>query len=279
MILSSVVKFPVLGVGIHAVDVDSTVECLADVISFKSNEYVCITGVHGVVEAMNDAGIRGILNSALLNVPDGMPLVWVGRILGFKQTGRVYGPDLMLKLCERSIKEGGGHFLYGGKPGIVEDLKAILECKFPGIRIVGTYCPPFRPLNDQEEQELIDTVARVKPDLFWVGLSTPKQERFMADYSSKLDTKVMLGVGAAFDLHTGRMKDAPSWVKRAGLQWLHRFCQEPLRLGKRYLKIVPVFIVMETLELMGLAKFNRRKSDEVEVGKIDGEKKGRQDNV
>jgi len=249
-------KFNVLGVEVDALNVGGALACIED--RLKDSEpsgYVCVTGVHGVIEARKDEAFKAILNSAFLNVPDGMPLVWVGRKNGFRQTGRVYGPDLMLALCELSVAKGWNHFLYGGKPGVAEELKDNLERRFPGIRIAGTYCPPFRDLNREEEVKLAGMVAGCKPHLFWVGLSTPKQERFMAKYLSILDVKVMLGVGAAFDVHTGRIKDAPEWVKNAGLQWFHRLCQEPLRLGPRYLGMIPKFVFLEILQLLGILKF------------------------
>ena len=168
---------------------------------------------------------------------------------------RVFGPDLMLEVCEMSVREGYTHFLYGGSDGVAEQLSAALSRRFPGLRIVGTYNPPFRPLNQIEQEELSARVASVKPDIFWVGLSTPKQERFMSEYLPRLDTLVMVGVGAAFDLHTGRIQDAPAWVKQSGLQWLHRLGQEPRRLWKRYLYNNPRFVIKMTSQLLGLSKY------------------------
>ena len=149
---------------------------------------------------------------------------------------RVYGPDLMLNLCEYSRAEGFTHFFYGGNPGVADDLRRTLETRFPGLRVVGTYCPPFRPLNDAERGALQALVAELRPDFFWVGLSTPKQERFMAEYLPQLPgAKVFLGVGAAFDLLTGRLRQAPRWMQRNGLEWFYRLTQEPKRLARRYL--------------------------------------------
>ena len=135
-----------------------------------------------------------------------------------------------------------------------DQLKEALTKRFPGLKVVGTYTPPFRPLTADEEADLARKVAETKPDFFWVGLSTPKQERFMDQYISKLDAKVMLGVGAAFDIHTGRIKDAPYWMKFTGVQWIHRIYQDPKRLWKRYLVNNPKFVYQITLELLGLRK-------------------------
>lgn len=215
-----------------------------------------MTGVHGIMEAQRDAEFSTILNRALLVVPDGMPTVWVGRTQGHAGMKRVFGPDLMLEMCRRSVLKGLTHFLYGGKPGVAEQLASNLERQFPGIKIVGTYTPPFRPLSVEELSSLEAMTRQLKPDLFWVGLSTPKQERFMAEHAHQLHCGVMLGVGAAFDIHTGNLRDAPAWIKRSGLQWLHRLCQEPRRLWKRYLVNNSTFLVKIALQLTGIRRYD-----------------------
>jgi N-acetylglucosaminyldiphosphoundecaprenol N-acetyl-beta-D-mannosaminyltransferase len=245
----------VLGIGVHAVDIPGAVQAIAEAASSSRKGCVCVTGVHGIMEAQHDATLRGILNTALLNVPDGMPVVWVGRSQGFRAMNRVYGPDLMMAACERSVREGWTHFLYGGRPGVAEQLRVVLQQRFPGIRIAGTFTPPFRPLNAEEEADLQARVQASKPDLFWVGLSTPKQELFMAKYLAALDVKVMFGVGAAFDVWTGNIKDSPAWVKKAGLQWAHRLVQEPRRLWRRYVSIVPGFLFLILLQGLRLKRF------------------------
>jgi N-acetylglucosaminyldiphosphoundecaprenol N-acetyl-beta-D-mannosaminyltransferase len=232
----------VLGVGIHAIDMDEAIHQSDLLIQSGGKSYVCATGVHGIMEAQSDLELREILSRADLCVPDGMPTVWVGRLQGHPDMRRVYGPDYMIEMCRRSLQRGYRHFLYGGAPGVVGKLKTQLETRMPWLRIVGAYTPPFGPLTPEQENELIEMVARQKPDIFWVGLSTPKQERFMSRYLDRLDVKLMAGVGAAFDLHAGLRSDAPDWMKRGGLQWLHRLCQEPRRLGARYLKHNPRFV-------------------------------------
>ena len=186
--------------------------------------------------------VFGRLNRAFLCVPDGMPTVWVGRMQGHSGMARIYGPDYMMAMCRQSLLRGYRHFLYGGAPGVVDLLASKLQVIMPWLQIVGTHTPPYGPLTAKQEAELASMVARTKPDIFWVGLSTPKQERFMARYLERLDVKLMAGVGAAFDLHAGLRRDAPHWMKQCGLQWLHRLCQEPRRLGPRYLKHNPRFI-------------------------------------
>jgi N-acetylglucosaminyldiphosphoundecaprenol N-acetyl-beta-D-mannosaminyltransferase len=246
----------VLGVGVHAVDMRRTLQVLQCAVEERRKGYVCVTGVHGIMEAQKNPAFRAILNNSLLTTPDGMPTVWVGRWQGHSQMRRVFGPEMMLEVCAMSVGKGYTHFLYGGGDGVAEQLKAALRRRFPGLRIVGTYTPPFRPLNKTEKEELYARVSNAAPDIFWVGLSTPKQEHFMAEHLPHLDTRVMLGVGAAFDVHTGRILDAPDWVKNAGLQWLHRLGQEPRRLWKRYLYNNPRFVLKMTSQLLGLSKYS-----------------------
>ena len=232
----------VLGVGIHAVNMERSVEFIRDCVGQRTKAYVCVTGVHGVMEAQRDPHFRAVLNSASLVVPDGMPMVWAGRLQRKATMGRVYGPDLMLQVCRALAPLKARHYLYGGRPGVVQELKAALENK-AGAQVVGMFTPPFRRLTAEEEKALADDIRGCAPDVLWVGLSTPKQERFMSEFIHRLDATVMLGVGAAFDLHTGRMQDAPQWMKRSGLQWLHRLKQDPKRLWRRYLRNNPEFVL------------------------------------
>ena len=252
----------ILGLGIDAINLPTAVAAIDAALAEGGKGYVCVTGVHGIMEAQRDEHFKVILNNSFLTTPDGMPTVWVGRWQGFHYMDRVYGPDLMLEVCRLSRRKGYTHFLYGGKPGVAERLRANLERRFPGIAILGAYCPPFRELNDAEKRHLIATVADLQPDLFWVGLSTPRQERFMAEFIGQLNVKLMLGVGAAFDIHAGLLKDSPSWVKTMGLQWLHRLGQEPRRLWKRYLINNPEFMVKICLQLAGRRNYRLPRREE-----------------
>jgi N-acetylglucosaminyldiphosphoundecaprenol N-acetyl-beta-D-mannosaminyltransferase len=248
-------KFNVLGVAMSAMDLRVATDAVLEACAERRKGYVCVTGVHGVTEAQQDEEFRRILNGAFLNTCDGMPLVWVGRAKVGPQTKRVYGPDLMLEIMEATRDGKYSHYFYGGAPGVADALRAEMERRFPGVRIVGTHCPPFRPLTSEEDAALLAEVAAKQPDMIWVGLSTPKQERFMAAYLPRLAATVAFGVGAAFDFHTGRMREAPRWMMRAGLQWLHRLCSDPRRLWKRYAVIVPSFIGRIFLQLTGLKKY------------------------
>ena len=252
-------KIDVLGVCISVIDQDRARKILFDAARSGRRGYVTVTGVHGVMEAQDAPEFRAILNNAMLTTPDGMPMVWMGKLQGQSSIARVYGPDLMLNLCEHSRAEKFSHFFYGGAAGVAGDLARQLQQRFPGLMIAGSYSPPFRPLNAGELSELQGLVERTRPDFFWVGLSTPKQERFMAEYLDFLpQTKIMIGVGAAFDLLTGRVKQAPRWIQGSGLEWLFRFSQEPRRLGRRYLINNPRFIVKAAAQLaQGVLKGRR----------------------
>jgi N-acetylglucosaminyldiphosphoundecaprenol N-acetyl-beta-D-mannosaminyltransferase len=245
----------VLGVCVSAVNMEQAILACDSLIAGNDHGYVSVTGVHGIMEAQSDPSFRATLNQSFLCVPDGMPMVWVGRLQGHRNMRRVYGPDFMLEFLRHSVARNYRHFLYGGKQGVAGELATELCRRFVGLQIVGTYTPPFRPLSADEESELAATLQACKPDVIWVGLSTPKQERFMAQYLNRLDTKLMIGVGAAFDVHTGNMKDAPAWVKAAGLQWLHRLLQEPRRLWRRYLLNNPRFLFRIALQFANVKRY------------------------
>jgi N-acetylglucosaminyldiphosphoundecaprenol N-acetyl-beta-D-mannosaminyltransferase len=244
----------VLGVGVSAIHMESALSFVRQTLDNGDRGYICVSGVHGVMEAQADPEFKAIQNRSLLTTPDGMPLVWAGKLQRLP-IQRVYGPDFMLAVCELSVRTGWRHFFFGGKPGIAQQLKQRMQSRFAGLHVAGTYTPPFRRLTQVEEAELFRLVDATQPDFFWVGLSTPKQERFMAEYINKLPARIMVGVGAAFDIHTGAIRDSPSWIKNAGLQWLHRLAQEPKRLRRRYLINNPKFMYYFTLQLLGLRKF------------------------
>lgn len=235
-------RVDVLGVEVSAVTLDDAVSTVRRWIDTRHASYVCVTGVHGVMESQADAALRRIHNESGLTVPDGMPLVWCCRAARAAAVTRVYGPDLMLALCEVGIAPGWGHFLYGATDEVLADLAASLRFRFPGIRIVGTYAPPFRPLTDAETVLVTDCIETSGADLVWVGLSTPKQERWMAEFRPRLGAPVLLGVGAAFDFHAGRVRQAPPLLQRLGLEWAFRLAMEPRRLWRRYARNNPRFV-------------------------------------
>lgn len=246
----------VLGVGVSAINMAIAVAVIEDWIARRERHYVTITGVHGIMESQHDEEIRAIHNRAGLVAPDGMPMVWLGWLKGRAHVDRVYGPDLMLALCRRSRQGGYRHFFYGGKEGVAEQLRDRLVARYPFLNVVGTYTPPFRPLTAEEDADVVARINASAADIVWVGLSTPKQERWMAAHLGRVQAAAMIGVGAAFDFHAGLMPQAPHWMQRAGLEWLFRTVCEPRRLGARYLKNNPRFIGLIALQLLGLKRYS-----------------------
>jgi N-acetylglucosaminyldiphosphoundecaprenol N-acetyl-beta-D-mannosaminyltransferase len=233
----------VLGVGISAIDFATAVDEIDRWIETRRRTYVCVTGVHGVMESQRDEALRRIHNESGLTTPDGMPMVWAGRWAGARWMERVYGPDLMEAVCERAAHRGWTSFLYGGGDGVADQLAARLQQRFAGLAVVGTYTPPFRPLTEDEEVEVVDLINRANPDVVWVGLSTPKQEQWMARHRSALQAPVLLGVGGAFDIHAGTVRQAPRWIQHSGMEWAFRLMIEPKRLWRRYLSNNPRFVM------------------------------------
>ena len=245
----------VLGVGISVLNLRTAREAIAGAVQARRKGCICVTGVHGVMEAQADEAFKKILNGAFLCTPDGMPMVWAGKLNGQREMSRVYGPDLMLEVCAWSETSGCRHFFYGGADGVAELLARKLKAKFPKLAVVGTFMPPFRALNADEVMKLQAQISAAQPDILWVGLSTPKQEKFMAEFLPKLDVTLMIGVGAAFDFHSGRVRQAPRWMQRSGLEWFYRLCCEPRRLAKRYYRNNPLFVLKFFGQLTGLKKY------------------------
>jgi N-acetylglucosaminyldiphosphoundecaprenol N-acetyl-beta-D-mannosaminyltransferase len=250
-------RLDVLGVHINATSYDEVTRTCAYWISTRDNEtsarYICVTSVHGVMEARKNAEIRSILNNADIATPDGMPLVWALRSFGQPQQQRVYGPDLMLALCDQAARLGHRIFLYGGRTETLEHLCRNLRARFPELIIAGSYSPPFRTLSEEEEASVRKMIREAAPSLVFVGISTPKQERWMAEHRDVFPGVVMIGVGAAFDFHAGRVKQAPAWMQRNGLEWLFRLTREPSRLWKRYLLVTPVFLPCWAIQKASMA--------------------------
>lgn len=235
-------RVDVLGVGVSAIDMDQALAEIAGWVERRERHYVCVTGVHGVMESRRDAELRRIHNTSGLTTPDGMPMVWAGRRSGAAHMQRVYGPDLMLALCEQAAERGWSSYFHGGAPGVAERLAERLAERFPGLNVAGTSSPPFRAPTPAEDDATVESIERAAPDLVWVGLGTPKQERWMAAHTGRLSAPVLLGVGAAFNIHAGLLPQAPRWMQRSGLEWLYRLSREP-RLARRYLSNNPRFLL------------------------------------
>jgi N-acetylglucosaminyldiphosphoundecaprenol N-acetyl-beta-D-mannosaminyltransferase len=236
-------RVDVLGVEISAINMAMAVEAVVGWVQSDDRQYVCVTGVHGVMESQRDRDLVAIHNQSGLTTPDGMPMVWAGKAAGASWMERVYGPDMMLSLLAEAQARGWSSYFYGGALGVPDQLVERLSQRFPGLPIAGTYSPPFRPLTPEEVDATADLINESGATLVWVGLSTPKQERWMAALRPHLHAPVLLGVGAAFDFHAGRVRQAPRWMQRSGLEWLYRLSQEPRRLWKRYLTNNPRFVI------------------------------------
>lgn len=248
-------RFNVLGVGVHALTLDHARDLILTRRGPGPAGCVYATTVHGISEAQHDAPLRDAYRRAWLVTPDGMPLVWLGRWHGHRATTRVYGPDLMLAVCDAGRATGLRHYFYGGAPGVAEQLRDRLTARFPGLDVVGTFTPPYRELTAEEFAAFQADVAARRPDVIWVGLGSPKQEKFAAAAAPHLAAGTLITVGAAFDFHTGRVAQAPRWMQRSGLEWLFRLAVEPRRLWRRYLVLNPLFVARTLAQLTGLRRY------------------------
>jgi N-acetylglucosaminyldiphosphoundecaprenol N-acetyl-beta-D-mannosaminyltransferase len=235
-------RVDVLGVGISAIDPDDALAEVTRWVRDGVQHYACVTGVHGVMESQRDPDLLRIHNDAGLTTPDGMPMVWAARLAGASNVQRVYGPDLMLAVCERAAQRGWGCFLYGASDDVLDRLRSNLTDRFPGLRIVGAHSPPFRELTAEEDDAVVDAINDSAAQIVWVGLSTPKQERWMAAHVGRVNAPALIGVGAAFDMHAGTVRQAPRWMQRSGLEWFFRLASEPRRLWRRYAVNIPLFL-------------------------------------
>ena len=250
-------SFSVLGVRINAVQIDDVIRAIKHWIERRDmNHFIAVTGMHGVTEAQHDPEFAKVLNAASLVVPDGYPLVILGRSKGFPLKRRVYGPELMESFCSETAAKSYRHFFYGGAPGVASELAERFARRFPQFHVAGVYSPPFRKLSENEDHEVIRFINECRPDILWVGLSTPKQEQWMYEHQRSLCVPVMVGVGAAFDFHTGRVPQAPRWMREHGFEWLFRLASEPRRLWRRYLVNGSEFVWLVFLETLRLRKFS-----------------------
>jgi N-acetylglucosaminyldiphosphoundecaprenol N-acetyl-beta-D-mannosaminyltransferase len=234
----------ILGVPIAMTDYDGALDAMDSMVEARSSGYVCAVAVHALTVGLDDPEMGEALRGARLVLPDGMPVVWAANLLGANLKDRVYGPELMLRYSDRCAERGHRVWLYGGRDqGSLVQLALNLRRRHPGINIVGGYSPPFRPMTVEEEDALVDQINSARPDVLWVGIGVPKQEKWMARMREKLDVPVMCAVGAAFDFHAGRISQAPSWMQQRGLEWIYRIAQEPRRLLPRYLYFNPRFVL------------------------------------
>jgi N-acetylglucosaminyldiphosphoundecaprenol N-acetyl-beta-D-mannosaminyltransferase len=245
----------ILGVHVSAIDLDTATARLEDWIRAGTPNYVCITGVHGVMESWRNPALREIHNAAGMVTPDGMPLVWMAHRLGFPNVRRVYGPDLMRRVTSLSAKHGYRNYYFGGRPGTPERLHAALLRAHPRLQFAGTFSPPFGAISEAEDEAIVQKINATMPDIVWVGLSTPKQERWMASHIGRISAPVLVGVGAAFDFLAGDKMQAPVWMQQNGLEWLFRMATEPRRLAGRYIRNNPAFVYHALRQLLVPQRF------------------------
>lgn len=221
----------------------------------RRQTYVITCPVYTVMVSTQQPAHRRILNRAGMVTPDGMPLVFLSRWKGHPEVGRVYGPDLMLAVCQQAAQHGWRMYFYGGAEGVPGELAEVMRARFPGLQVAGAYSPPFRDLTPQEEADIAARINAAQPDVVWVGLGSPKQDYWCAHWRDKLDAPVLIGVGAAFDFHTGRVAQAPRWMQRSALEWLFRLLTEPRRLWRRYVIYNPWFVTLVLLQTLGLKRW------------------------
>jgi N-acetylglucosaminyldiphosphoundecaprenol N-acetyl-beta-D-mannosaminyltransferase len=241
----------VLKVPMYAKNIPAATQELIEVCQNESklNRCVSATGAHGLVFAQKNPDFFQVLQDFYLNLPDGMPTVWVGKMKGAKQMDRCYGPDFFADVMQKTATTSIKHFFCGGKEGVADELKEAVGKKFNNHNVCGTYCPPFRALTEEEMRDLGKQMQDAGADVVWIGLSTPKQEKFARELIKHTQVHFVITVGAAFDFHTDKVSQAPRYIQRAGLEWFYRLCMEPKRLYKRYLEIVPYFIYYNLKEL------------------------------
>jgi len=252
-------RVDVLGVAVCGQTLDEAVATIEGWIDSGTRTYVCLNDVHTIVQAHRHADLRAIYNRAGMTCCDGMPLVWACRLAGHAEAERVYGPDLMLALCAAAPRSGRRHYFYGGTDAVLERLRAELTKRYPGLAVAGVSAPPFRSLNGDEDRAEVERINAAAADIVWIGLGAPKQDRWMAEHLGRVSAPVMIGVGAAFDFLSGGKRQAPLWMRRTGLEWLHRLATEPRRLWRRYVWVVPAFLILAAAQL-ATAPFAKRRS-------------------
>lgn len=247
----------VLQVSLYDAGLDAAVREMIDQCraSFpRSSKCVSATDAHGLVTARREPAFKGLLDSFYWVLPDGMPSVWLGRMRGAKTMTRCYGPDLFKRVFQDSADRPVRHFLCGGKEGVADELKEAVGRKFGNKNVVGTFCPPFREMSDEEMAALARQINSSGANIVWIGLGSPKQERFARRLAQWVSVHFIVTVGAAFDFHTDRVAQAPSWMQKMSLEWSFRLMMEPKRLYKRYLQVIPLFILFNLEEALHLGR-------------------------
>jgi N-acetylglucosaminyldiphosphoundecaprenol N-acetyl-beta-D-mannosaminyltransferase len=240
------------------INLPQAVEVIEGWIERGEAHYVCVCPVSTVLACQDDPAVRRAVSGAGLVTPDGMPLVWLLRLAGHPHVSRVYGPDLLLAFCERAVEKGYRSYFYGGADGVAEQMAVNLQRRFPNLQVAGWHSPPFRPLTAEEDAAVVEMINASHADVVWVGLGSPKQDLWMAEHVGRVRATVLVGVGAAFDFLSGRVRQAPRWMQRSGLEWLFRLSQEPRRLWRRYLLGNPRFVWLVLREWLSVGQGERQ---------------------
>jgi len=259
--IHSLLKYPVVGTHVNAVQyTDILNQVDAWVRSHSTGHFVVVANTHVVMESRQNHILGEAVRKADMVIPDGMPLVVVGRMRGFPLKRRADGPGLLVEALKQSGQRGWRHYFYGGTPELLAAMQARIAAEFPGVQVAGAFAPPFRPLTEEEDRQVVEAINAAHPDIVWVGLGCPKQERWMLEHAPKLNVPVMFGVGLAFDLLAGTKKRAPGWMCNTGLEWLYRLLQEPRRLWKRYFLYNPWFVWLVLLEQVTWMRKGRKQT-------------------
>jgi N-acetylglucosaminyldiphosphoundecaprenol N-acetyl-beta-D-mannosaminyltransferase len=245
----------ILGVGVTATNLSDATRQIGQWIDEGRKEYVVLCTVHTILEAMDHPSLRQRINAAGMATPDGMPLVFLSRLRGHREVNRVYGPDLLLEVAAVAAERGYRFYFYGGAEGVADEILDVMTARFPGLQVVGATSPPMRDQEAEEDEAVIQQINAAEPDIIWVGLGSPKQDRWMARHRDRLDAPVLIGIGAAFDFLSHRTPQAPRWIQRSGFEWLFRLITEPRRLWRRYVIGNPRFVYHILLQRLGLRTY------------------------
>lgn len=248
----------ILGIPIYCESRDRLLQNIMNILSSQNcnNRYICAIDVHCIIESHEDINYRRILSNSYINYADGKPLKIFGNLLGNKEMEQIKGPEILPLICDLTKTSNISHFFYGGKEGVADQLADNFKKAYKGLKVAGTFCPPFRNLTNEEKNDIALKINNSGADIVWVGISAPKQEKWAADFQKRLNVKLIFTVGAAFDFHTGNIKFAPKWMCTVGLEWLHRLISEPKRLWPRYSRIVPKFLYLSLLQLFKINKYD-----------------------
>lgn len=256
--------FFILNVKISAIDMDDACLSVEEAVLKSQKKYISVCPVGTIMECKRNKEALMSVNFADLVTPDGMPVVWLGRLLGHKNIRRVYGPELMQKICAVSEKKKYKNYFYGSSPDVLSKLKEKLKRQYSGLIISGSFSPPFRPLTEEEDKKIVEEINNCAPDILWVGLGSPKQDLWMYEHRQRINAPVMVGVGAAFDFLAGTKPQAPPWVRDNGFEWLFRLLTEPNRLWRRYLVSSSLFIYYVIIEFFKKRFYPKKASSRID---------------